>query len=139
MVGSGIALIRPTLAAIAIAILLLVLRFAGFLPALLVCAIATAIYIARRIHRRPIRMATRHEPLDGISLHIENKPKLRRAWSTSPHAEQLEIGATGPGELQFVLISSERRATLKLSADQARWLAGALNHWADSSEAIALH
>lgn len=133
------ALIRPTLAAVAIAILLLVLRFAGFLPALLVSAIAAAIYIAHELYARRIRMATLHEPLDGISLHIENKSKLRRASSASPHVEQLEIGATGPGELQFVLISSERRATLKLSADQARWLAGALNHWADSSEAIAVH
>jgi hypothetical protein len=132
-------LIRPTLAAVAIAILLLVLRFAGFLPALVLCTIAAAIYIARRLFAPSSRMEATPEPLDGISLHIENKLKLRRAWSTSPHVEQLEIGATGPGELQFVLISTERRATLKLSAEQARWLAGALNHWADSSETIALH
>jgi len=53
--------------------------------------------------------------------------------------EKLEIGAIGPSELQFVLVSRRRRVTVKLSAVQARWLAGALNHWADESETIARH
>ena len=78
-------------------------------------------------------------PIDGISLHILESPGLRLLPAPRPEVEELEIGATGPGELQFVLISARRRATVKLTAEQARWLAGALNHWADSSETIPIH
>ena len=78
-------------------------------------------------------------PLDGISLHIVENPSLRLVPAPGPEVEELEIGATGPSELQFVLISARRRATVKLSAEQACWLAGALSHWADSSDAIPLH
>nr|WP_319233189.1 hypothetical protein [Sphingomonas sp.] len=50
----------------------------------------------------------------------------------------LEIGATGPQRLQFVLDAEGRRVTVKLSAEEARWLAHALTHWADDSETIGL-
>lgn len=49
----------------------------------------------------------------------------------------LEIGATGPGRLQFVLGVEGRRITVPLRAEEARWLASALNHWADGSETIS--
>lgn len=48
----------------------------------------------------------------------------------------LEIGATGPNRLQFVLDAGSRRVAVRLSAAEARWLASALHHWADSSETI---
>lgn len=50
----------------------------------------------------------------------------------------LEIGATGPSKLQFVLEAQGRKVTVKLTAEAARWLAYALTHWADSSETIPL-
>jgi hypothetical protein len=50
--------------------------------------------------------------------------------------EGLEIGATGPNRLQFVVRAGRSNVTVKLSAAEARWLASALKHWADSSEAI---
>lgn len=78
-------------------------------------------------------------PINGISLHVVESPGFRLVPAPRPEVEELEIGATGPGELQFVLISARRRATVKLSAEQARWLAGALIHWADSSDTIPLH
>jgi len=49
----------------------------------------------------------------------------------------LEIGATGPRRLQFVVRTDGRNVTVKLSADEARWLASALEYWAAESEAIA--
>jgi len=48
-----------------------------------------------------------------------------------------EIGATGPNRLQFVLRAGRNDVTVKLSAAEARWLASALEHWAESSEAVA--
>jgi len=51
--------------------------------------------------------------------------------------EGLEIGATGPGRLQFVMDAEGRRVTVRLRAAEARWLASALVHWADSSETIS--
>ena len=51
----------------------------------------------------------------------------------------LEIGATGPGTLQFVLETDGPKVTVKLTSDEARWLAHALGHWADSSETIQKH
>ncbi len=48
----------------------------------------------------------------------------------------LEIGATGPNRLQFVVRAGRGNVTVKLSAAEARWLASALEHWADSSETI---
>lgn len=48
----------------------------------------------------------------------------------------MEIGATGPNHLQFVVDAEGRRVTVRLLADEARWLASALVHWADSSETI---
>ena len=51
----------------------------------------------------------------------------------------LEIGATGPGQLQFVVNAEGRKVTVKLTTDEVRWLAGALIHWADSSETIPLN
>jgi hypothetical protein len=131
-------LIRPTILALAFAALLLVLRFAGFLSALFLSLAVAAAYVYRSL-RRHARVTSNGEPLEGVSLHVEDRPNLRFASSLPPHVEQIEIGATSPGQLQFVLISARRRATVKLSAEQARWLAGALNHWADSSEAIPLH
>lgn len=49
----------------------------------------------------------------------------------------LEIGATGPSQLQFVVDAEGRRVIVRLRADEARWLASALVHWADSSETIS--
>ncbi|WOF42742.1 hypothetical protein KNJ79_16475 [Sphingopyxis indica] len=49
----------------------------------------------------------------------------------------LEIGATAPGRLQFVVVADGRRVAVRLQADEARWLASALLHWADSSETIS--
>lgn len=49
----------------------------------------------------------------------------------------LEIGATGPSKLQFVIDAEGRKVTVTLSAEEARWLAHALTHWADSSETIS--
>jgi hypothetical protein len=77
-------------------------------------------------------------PLPGISLSVEKRTLFGSTSDPRVSVEELEIGAIGPSELQFVLISSHRRATVKLSAEQARWLAGALVHWADDSEAIPL-
>jgi hypothetical protein len=82
--------------------------------------------------------AAANEPLRGISLKVEEKLSLRLGPDPGTAVEELEIGAIGPSELQFVLVSPRRRATVKLSAEQARWLAGALNHWAGESETIAL-
>jgi len=130
---------RPILIVVAFAALLLLLRFAGFLPALAFALLAGAAYVAYERLMRPIRTVSTAQPLDGIALYIEDTPNLRLIPPPPSHVEQLEIGATGPGELQFVLISPRRRATVKLSVEQARWLAGALNHWADSSETIPLH
>jgi hypothetical protein len=48
----------------------------------------------------------------------------------------LEIGATGPSQLQFVIDAEGRRVAVRLRADEARWLASALLHWADSSDSI---
>jgi hypothetical protein len=48
----------------------------------------------------------------------------------------LEIGATGPSSLQFVLEAEGRKVTVKLTAEEARWLSRALTHWADSSDTI---
>jgi hypothetical protein len=48
----------------------------------------------------------------------------------------LEIGATGPNRLQFVVRAGRRNVTVKLTASEARWFASALEHWADSSETI---
>jgi len=50
--------------------------------------------------------------------------------------EFAEIGATGPQRLQFVFAAEGRSVTVKLSAEEARWLAHALTHWAESSETI---
>jgi hypothetical protein len=50
----------------------------------------------------------------------------------------LEIGATGPQILQFVLSAQGRKVIVKLTAEEARLLAHALTHWADSSETIGL-
>jgi hypothetical protein len=50
--------------------------------------------------------------------------------------EGLEIGATGPNRLQFVIRAGRNNVALKLSAAEARWLASALEHWADTSESI---
>ena len=51
--------------------------------------------------------------------------------------DEFEIGATGPGTLRFVLQAQGRAVTLKLTAEEARWLAYALTHWAEESEGIA--
>ena len=129
---------RPILIALAFVALLALLRFAGFLSALAFALLAGAAFVAYERLMRQVRSASGSQPLGGISLHVEDTPNVRLIPPPPSHVEQVEIGATGPGELQFVLISPRRRATVKLSVEQARWLAGALNHWADSSETIAL-
>lgn len=50
--------------------------------------------------------------------------------------EGLEIGATGPGRLQLVVRAGRNDVALKLNAAEARWLASALEQWADKSETI---
>jgi hypothetical protein len=50
----------------------------------------------------------------------------------------LEIGATGPNRLQFVVRADGRNVTVRLSAEEARWLASALEYWADDSESISV-
>ena len=130
---------RALLHAVAIAALLLLLRFAGFLPAIVFVLLSGAFFVAYQRLLRPVRAASNTHPLEGISLHVQDTPSLRLFPPPPSHVEQLEIGAIGPGELQFLLISQRRRATVKLSIEQARWLAGALNHWSDSSETIPLH
>jgi hypothetical protein len=87
-------------------------------------------------HFRPHKPS---EPLPGITLDIVEMPNLRFGPSPGADVEEIEIGSTGPGELQFVLISRRRRATVKLSAEQARLLAGALSYWADDSKTIPVH
>lgn len=52
--------------------------------------------------------------------------------------EFAEIGATGPQRLQFVFAAEGHCVTVKLSAEEARWLAHALTYWAESSETIGL-
>ena len=55
----------------------------------------------------------------------------------SASLDGLEIGATGPQQFQFVLQADNRRVAVKLTAAEARWLAYALNHWADQSDTIS--
>ena len=81
----------------------------------------------------------RKEPLGGIALKVEETGGWRLGPSPNIDVEELEIGATGPNQLQFVMISERRRATVLLSAEQARWLAHALNYWAESSEKMVLN
>ena len=50
--------------------------------------------------------------------------------------DRFEIGSTGPGTLQFVLRPKGHEVTTKLTAEEARWMAFALGHWADVSEGI---
>jgi hypothetical protein len=130
---------RPLLIATAFATLLLLLRFTGFLPALAFAMLTAIAYVAYERVMRPIRSASNGQPLEGISLLVEDTPNVRLVPPPPSHVERLEIGATGPGELQVVLMSVRRRATVKLSVEQARWMAEALNHWADSSETIPLN
>lgn len=85
---------------------------------------------------RAFRHQQNDRALPGIALEIVETPDWRLGTAPGSGVDELEIGATGHGQLQFVLISQRRRATIKLSAEQARWLAGALNHWATSSETI---
>jgi hypothetical protein len=56
--------------------------------------------------------------------------------SVEASLDGLEIGATGPNRVQFVVRAGRRNVTVKLSAAEARWLASALEHWAESSETI---
>lgn len=48
----------------------------------------------------------------------------------------LEIGATGPSVLQFVVETEAGSVTVRLTADEAPWLAHALQHWATVSDSI---
>lgn len=50
--------------------------------------------------------------------------------------EGLEIGATGPGRLQLVVRAGRNKVAVKFNAAEARWLASALEQWADRSETI---
>lgn len=130
---------RSILLAFAFAALLLLLRFAGFLPALALALLAGAAYVVHERLMRPVRTVSNAQRLEGITLIVEDTPNLSLVPPPPSHVEALEIGAISPSELQFILISPRRRATVKLSVEQARWLAGALNHWADSAETIPLH
>jgi hypothetical protein len=49
----------------------------------------------------------------------------------------LEIGATGPNRLQFVVRAGPKSVAVKLSAAEARWLASALEYWAERSQTIS--
>ena len=78
----------------------------------------------------------------GNRLSVADSCVLRheRAMFRSKHIEAslsgIEIGATGPNRLQFVLRSGRSEITVNLGAEEARWLAHALEHWAQSSELI---
>jgi hypothetical protein len=85
------------------------------------------------------KAGTASQPLPGIELQIEEPFSIRFGPDQNSVVEKLEIGATAPGHLQCVWIAPHRRVTLRLSADQARWLATALNHWADSADKIPQH
>lgn len=50
----------------------------------------------------------------------------------------LEIGATGPSTLQVVLETEGGNVAVQLTAEEARWLAAALEHWATESETISV-
>lgn len=51
----------------------------------------------------------------------------------------VEIGATGPAMLQAVFLNDSHRVILKLTADEANFLASVLRHWADQSKLLASH
>lgn len=90
---------------------------------------------------------------DKIVMHKWIMPSLRRlSWhgtkgearyamfkrkDLSASLDGLEIGATGPSRLQFVVNADGRRVAVHLAADEARWLASALIHWADDSDTIS--
>jgi len=48
-----------------------------------------------------------------------------------------EIGATGNGRLQFVIYAEGRRVTLGMTAEEARFIAYGLGHWADVSDGLS--
>lgn len=70
-------MIRPILIAVAFVAMLPILRFGGFLPALAFGLLAGAGYLAYERLMRPVRATGDALPLDGISLHIEDTPKVR--------------------------------------------------------------
>jgi len=49
----------------------------------------------------------------------------------------IEIGATAPNNLQIVLQAGHTRVKIKMTAEEAKWLASALNHWAGVSELMS--
>jgi hypothetical protein len=66
----------------------------------------------------------------------EHHGGMFRRKNLSASLDGLEIGATGPNQLQFVVSAEGRQVTVRLRAGEARWLATALLHWADDSETI---
>jgi hypothetical protein len=49
----------------------------------------------------------------------------------------IEIGATAPNKLQIIVQAGHTSVRLKMTADEARWLASALHHWAMVSETMS--
>jgi len=56
---------------------------------------------------------------------------------TTYHCDELEIGATGPRKLQFVLREGKQTAVVQLTSDGARALIHSLDHWAAVADQMA--
>ncbi len=70
-----------------------------------------------------------------VMFRFRKQPKLKEIETS---LDGLEIGSTGPKRLQFVLDTEGYRVIVKLTSEEARWLAYALNHWADDCDKIGL-
>ncbi len=49
----------------------------------------------------------------------------------------IEIGATALNRLQIVVQAGHTGVRLKMTAEEAKWLASALHHWAKVSETMS--
>jgi hypothetical protein len=120
-----------------VAAVLATLRFLGFpAAAALIAGIVALRFAYSRFKAGADHGSDVTAPLPGLSLQVQEQPALRFGPDPSHDVEEFEIGSTGPRELQFVMLSKRRRATVRMSAEQARWMAMALNHWADRSEGL---
>lgn len=80
-------------------------------------------------------LPTQFDPLQtSAALVLDRQNAGRKKLEAS--LEGLEIGATGPGRLQLVVRAGRNDVAVKLNAAEARWLASALEQWADESETI---
>ena len=104
-------------AAVVVLLVLLVLRFFGFPTAFI--ALSSSLAAGYAVSRWKAPAA---KPQD---------------METTIHG--MEIGATGPSMLRIVLNPESQRVACRMTAEEARWLAMALNHWADDSDTIPLN